>query len=154
MIPNQVDREDICQDVFVKVYQNLERFQFRSKLSTWIARIAYTTCLNHLDKKRLPLYEDTVSEGETVDDCAGSGHRPDEWTQLRQASVRLCEEIDNLPVIYGTIVSLFHLHEMHYAEIGQVLSLPEGTVKSYLFRARRMLRKRIQSKYCREELCA
>ncbi len=41
MISNETDREDICQDVFMKVYQNLADFSFESKLSTWIAKIAY-----------------------------------------------------------------------------------------------------------------
>ncbi len=154
MVPGQQDREDLCQEIFVKVYQNLKGFQFNAKLSTWIARIAYNTCLNYLDKKHVPLYEDCVAEGKTVDDCFGDNTSPDEWTALRQASVCLCEEIDSLPVIYGTILSLYHLHEMSYAEIGEILSLPDGTIKSYLFRARKALRERMLARYQREELCA
>jgi len=154
MVSNTTEREDLCQDVFVRVYQNLDRFQFQAKLSTWIARIAYNTCLNFLEKKRLPLYEDRVPEGETVDDCQGTSEAPDKWTEARQASVRLSEEIDALPVIYGTILSLYHLHEMTYAEIGDILSLPDGTVKSYLFRARKMLKERMVARFEREELCA
>ena len=53
MVPSQADREDICQEVFVKIYQHLDRFRFDSSLSTWIGRIAYNTCLNHLEKKKL-----------------------------------------------------------------------------------------------------
>jgi len=154
MIPWESDREDVCQDIFVKVYQNLASFRFDCKLSTWIARITYTTCLNCLDKKRMPLYEDTNLDGHTVDDCASEGGRPDEWTRARQSSVRICEEIDQLPVIFGTILSLYHLHEMSYAEIGQILSLPDGTVKSYLFRGRKLLKERLQVRFSAEELCA
>ncbi|MDD3731276.1 MAG: sigma-70 family RNA polymerase sigma factor [candidate division Zixibacteria bacterium] len=51
MVSNDCDREDICQDVFIKAYQNLGSFKFDAKLSTWLARIAYNTCLNHLEKK-------------------------------------------------------------------------------------------------------
>jgi len=154
MVSNPTEREDLCQDVFVRVYQNLGRFQFQAKLSTWIARIAYNTCLNFLEKKRLPLYEDQVPEGETVDSCTADVESPDQWTQSRQMTVRICEEIDSLPVIYGTIVSLYHLHEMTYAEIGEILSLPDGTVKSYLFRARKLLKERLTARFEREELCA
>ncbi|MEW5795726.1 MAG: sigma-70 family RNA polymerase sigma factor [Candidatus Zixiibacteriota bacterium] len=154
MVPNETDREDVCQDVFVKVYQNLEAFRFDCKLSTWIARIAYTTCLNYLEKKRLPLYDDTHPEGIGVDDCMSQLGDPEHWAGSRQAAVRVCEEIDKLPVIYGTILSLFHLHEMSYAEIGRILRLPDGTVKSYLFRARKLLKERLQVRYSLEELCA
>lgn len=154
MIPNETDREDLCQDVFVKVYQNLGSFRHESKLSTWIARIAYTTCLNYLEKKKVALYEDASPEGVTIDDCDGGHTDPESWTGTRQASVRVCEEIDQLPVIYGTILSLFHLQDMSYAEIGQILKLPDGTVKSYLFRARKMLKDRLRVRYSLEELCA
>lgn len=154
MIPNEVDREDVCQDIFIRVYENLEGFQFQAKLSTWIARITYNTCLNYLEKKKVPLYEDISAEGATLDDCCGQATSPYEWTRSRQASVQLAKEIDQLPVIYGTIISLYHLQNMKYCEIGNILSLPEGTVKSYLFRARKMLKERMLVKYNREELCA
>ncbi len=154
MISNVTEREDLCQDVFVRVYQNLGKFQFQAKLSTWIARITYNTCLNFLEKKRLPLYEDHVPEGQTIDDCLGQEESPERWTESRQVSVQISEEIDNLPVIYGTIVSLYHLHEMTYAEIAEILSLPDGTVKSYLFRARKLLKERLTARFEREELCA
>jgi len=154
MVSNTTEREDLCQDVFVRVYQNLDRFQFQAKLSTWIARIAYNTCLNFLEKKKMPLYEDQVSEGETIDDCQGATQGPDQWAESRQRSVQVCEEIDGLPVLYGTILSLYHLHEMTYAEIGEILSLPDGTVKSYLFRARKMLKERLVARFEGEELCA
>lgn len=154
MVPGESDREDLCQDIFVKVYQNLDSFRFDSKLSTWITRIAYTTCLNHLEKKKTPLFEDCSPEGKTVDECESGNVDPARWTDSRRTSVKVCEEIDRLPVIYGTILSLFHLQEMSYAEIGQILSLPEGTVKSYLFRARKMLKEQLQVSFSLEELCA
>lgn len=155
MIRNEADREDLCQDVFVKVYRNLKGFRFDSKLSTWIARIAFTTCLNYIEKKKVPLYEDSSPEGQTVDDCASlNSTNPESWTGERQASVKVCEEIDQLPVIYGTILSLFHLQDMTYAEISDILRMPDGTVKSYLFRARKMLKERLQGRYSMEELCA
>jgi len=154
LIPNATEREDVCQDIFMKVYQNLASFRFDCKLSTWIARIAYTTCLNCLEKKKAVLFEDAVPEGVTVDDCQNPAAGPDNWTGERQASTRICEEIDHLPVIYGTILSLYHLQEMSYAEIGQIMNLPDGTVKSYLFRARRMLKERLVNRFSVEELCA
>ena len=72
MIPSAADREDICQEVFMKAYQHLERFRFDSSLSTWIGRIAYNTCLNFLEKKKLPLYDDLSDEDKTYEP-AGRG---------------------------------------------------------------------------------
>src|SRR5689334_9595326 len=64
MVPDTTDREDLCQEVFIRVYQKLGTFRFQSKLSTWIARVAYTVCLNHLAKKRIETTMDPVDVDE------------------------------------------------------------------------------------------
>lgn len=153
MVANDEDRRDLCQEVFVKVYERLDQFQGGSKFSTWVARVAINTCLHHLEKKRVLLYEDEVSDESTVDDCAITTGTPHEYTEDRQAAVRLSEEIDRLPVVQGTILSLYHLQEMSYTEISQMMKLPEGTVKSYLHRARLLLKQRLSTRYAPEELC-
>ncbi len=152
MVSNDCDREDICQDIFIKAYQNLGSFNFDAKLSTWLARIAYNTCLNHLEKKQIPLYQDVVSEGADIDDNLSEEIHPDQVTVNRNLAYRLCQEIDELPVSYGLILSLYHLQEMTYKEISDILSMPEGTVKSYLFRARKLLKDRLVKNYCREDI--
>ncbi|MDZ4723057.1 MAG: sigma-70 family RNA polymerase sigma factor [candidate division Zixibacteria bacterium] len=154
LVKNEEDRIDLSQDTFIKVYQNLVSFQGHCKLSTWIAKIAYNTSLNYLEKKRTPLYSDHAAEGKTVDDCQGTLSCPEQYTGSRQLSVRLCEEIDQLPLFHGTVISLYHFHDMTYKDIGDILQLPEGTVKSYLFRGRKMLKDRLVIRFNREELCA
>lgn len=154
MMTNSHDCDDICQDVFVKIYVNLNRFRFDSKLSTWIGRISYNTCLNHLDKKRATVMADFGAEGETADSWADPRGATELAAEGNDVAVRIASEIDELPVIYGTILSLFHLQEMRYGEIADILSMPEGTVKSYLFRARRMLKERLSVRYTPEELWA
>lgn len=154
MIPSEADREDICQDVFVKVFQNLSQFRYESKLSTWIARVAYNTCLNFIEKKRPVLYDDIGTQQSGLDDRASENQSPAEWVDARRQAARLSEEIDKLPTLYGLVLSLYHLQEMTYAEIGAILKLPDGTVKSYLFRARKMLRDSLGAGVGVEGLCA
>lgn len=154
MMTNTHDCDDICQDVFVKIYINLARFRFDSKLSTWVGRISYNTCLNHLDKKRATVMADYGTEDETVDSWSDPRVATELAAEGNDVAIKVASEIDQLPVIYGTILSLFHLQEMRYGEIAAILSMPEGTVKSYLFRARRMLRDRLSVKYAPEELWA
>lgn len=154
MIPAECDREDLCQEVFVKVYQNLGRFQGQAKFSTWVAKITCNTCLHFLEKKRPELYDD-LSEGKaTIDDHAGELPSPADFTQQRDMAIRVSEEIDRLPVHLGIVVTLYHLHGMAYNEIADILGLPDGTVKSHLFRGREMLKKQILARFKREELCA
>src|SRR6185436_14894482 len=64
MVKREVDREDLCQDIFLKVYDKLQGFRFGSKLSTWIGSIAYNTCVNHLRKNRIVLVEQYEQEDE------------------------------------------------------------------------------------------
>lgn len=153
MIANEEDRRDLAQEVFVKVYERLDQFQRNAKFSTWISRVTINTCLNHLEKKRVPLYEDEVANETTVDDCELETESPHEFAEDRNLAVRLSEEIDRLPVVQGTILSLYHLQEMSYSEISGLMKLPEGTVKSYLHRARNLLKRRLTDKYAPEDLC-
>jgi RNA polymerase sigma factor (sigma-70 family) len=154
MVTNDEDRRDLCQEIFVRVYERLDQFHRDSKLSTWIARIAINTCLHHVEKKRVLLYEDQVTDESTVDDISGEAVSTDSLVSDGQAAVKLAEEIDRLPVVWGTILSLFHLHDMSYSEIAGLMKLPEGTVKSYLHRARKMLKARLTARFAKEDLCA
>jgi RNA polymerase sigma factor (sigma-70 family) len=152
MIPKQVDHEDICQDVFMQVYQNLANFKFESKLSTWVARIAYNRCINYLEKKKTPLFDDLSPEEESFETQSEDSIAPDTFAEYRDRSFKLQREIEKLPIQFRTILTLFHLDEMKYNEIAEIMGLPEGTVKSYLFRARKLLKQRLTTKYKAEEL--
>lgn len=153
MVPNSVDREDICQDVFVKVFQNLQNFQFQCKISTWLAKIAYNTCYNYLEKKRIPLFDDETPVSKSFDAIPSAIYSPIDYIEKQEQNVLLHREIDKLKPVYRTIITLYHLNELSYNEIGDIMKLPEGTVKSYLFRARKILKEQLSAKYREEELC-
>jgi len=147
MIPNQADREEICQEVFLKVFENIGTFHFKSRLQTWIGRIAYNTSLNYLRKKGPELYENFLNM--QADSCKESFFEmhlrsdeplPDEYSETQDRNMTVRRLIEKLPVTYRTILTLFHIDGQNYQEIGDIMALPEGTVKSYLFRARKMLR--------------
>ncbi|GMQ31702.1 RNA polymerase sigma factor [Algoriphagus confluentis] len=59
MIAKEEDQKDLVQEIYLNAYRNLSGFQFKSKLSKWIANIAYNTIINYLQKKRIPLVEIT-----------------------------------------------------------------------------------------------
>ena len=152
MIDNVHDREDICQEVFLAIYEHLPTFRWDAKLSTWVARITYNRCLTHLEKMKVPVWSDFPGEEQSFDNISGDGKTPEECLEEQDLTVRLHEEIGRLPAMFRTIVTLYHLDEMSYHEIGEIMGLPEGTVKSYLFRARKLLRERLLSKYRLEEI--
>jgi RNA polymerase sigma-70 factor (ECF subfamily) len=145
MIGRAEDRKDLAQDVYLKAYNNLSRFRYQSKLSTWIATIAYNTCLSHLEKKQLILLEEPHSNINIPE--------TDPLPILEKERIALLQtEIGNLSPIYRTLITLYHQQELSYDEIGQITGLPSGTVKSYLFRARQTLKNNLLSKFKKEEL--
>lgn len=132
VVPDQMDREEICQDVFMKVYEKLETFQFESKLSTWVATIAYRAALSFVKKKKL----DQVD----IDDAKyqiGESQNITEEEDMRQFIVSL---VDQLPVHYKTVLTLFYLDGFSYPEIVKIVDMPEGTVKNYIHRGRQKLK--------------
>jgi RNA polymerase sigma-70 factor (ECF subfamily) len=160
MIPNNEDRKDIAQDVYLKAFQSLSGFRFQSKISTWIAHIAYNSCLNFLEKKKLIL-PSNYSDGEFTDDeileMIGNKNRQlvNETENIlfhKELSEILKTEIGRLSVLYRTLITLYHNEELSYAEIAQITDLPEGTIKNYLFRARKILRENILLTYRKEAL--
>jgi RNA polymerase sigma-70 factor (ECF subfamily) len=158
MIGNPEDRKDIVQDIYLKTYKNLPEFQFRSKLSTWIAHIAYNTCLNYLEKRKLLLpgdhyEEDEVSGNETKENGKGiMDNGPESLFLKKELSGILAVEIEKLNPLFKTLVVLYHQEELTFREIAEITDLPQGTIKSYLFRARKILKENILAQYKKEEL--
>lgn len=134
------DCEDICQEVFMRVFQKIHLFNFQSKLSTWIATIAYRTALNYVrkeDKHQAAPLEDAIP----VPSLERSAL---EMLEKKGTYQLVHEQIAELPVHYRTVLTLYHLEEMSLQEIQEVTEMPLGTVKNYLFRARKLLKERLE----------
>ena len=140
LIQRQEELEDVCQDVFLKVYQNLGKYRFECKLSTWIATIAYNTSINYLRKYKKMV---EVNADDSIVLINMTDYKLDDYerTDLHQY---IHEQIELLPVQYRTVLTLYHLEEFSYQEIEQITGMPEGTIKSYLFRAKALLREKLK----------
>lgn len=148
MTINDDDQKDLVQDIYLKAYQNLSSFQFKSKLSTWIANIAYNTTVNYLQKKKIPVIEiDTKMDNTFI-----ITENPELKTIKTETVEILNKEIDKLPPLYKTLITLYHLEELPNKEIAEITNLPEGTIKSYLSRARKILKDNINHYYKNEQL--
>lgn len=148
LIDRSEDREEICQDVFMKVYEKIRDFNFQSRLSTWVGTIAYHHAINHLRKRKIEVSD--IPEEESFTAHFVSDDNPGEALAEKEREEHLLQMIDQLPVQYKTVLTLYHLDDKNYAEIGEITGMPEGTVKSYLFRARAMLKERAK-KYLKAE---
>jgi RNA polymerase sigma-70 factor (ECF subfamily) len=144
--------EEIAQDVFVSVYQHIEGFQGNSKFSTWLFRVVANHCHNKSKylRRRKHKQQDSLDapiEGEDGDLKRelpdDPGRSPEELATRRKMNEAIQEAISHLDEDHRVIVLLRDVEDMSYEEIGEVLGLPEGTVKSRLHRARNELRARL-----------
>ena len=162
MINYAEERKDIAQDIYLKAFNKLPGFRFQSKLSTWIAQIAYNTCLSFLDKKKLIFPDDnhweTESDNNQLERISNrsidlSESENDRLIFQKELSKILLSEIEKLTPIFKTLITLYHNEDMSYEEISQITELPIGTVKNYLFRARKTLKEQLLQQYKKEDLC-
>lgn len=137
VIDATMDREEICQDVFFKIYEKLSTFNFESKLSTWIATIAYRHAVNFAKKKKMEQVD-----LDAVTFKLGTEENKTEQDDMTAFVHRL---VDQLPVNYKTVLTLFYLDGFSYPEIVETTGMPEGTVKNYIHRARGKLRELVEA---------
>ena len=140
LIQRQDELEDVCQDVYLKVFQNLGKYRNECKLSTWIATIAYNTSINYLRKFKKGM-EVNPDDSPALRNMTQYKSDDYERTDLHQF---IHEQIELLPVQYRTVLTLYHLEEFSYQEIEQITGMPEGTIKSYLFRAKALLKEKLK----------
>lgn len=140
LVPSGEDREEVCQDVFIKVYLNLHKFNFDSKFSTWLYSIAYRTAVSAGRKKQYHFdeLEDLSDEGRGVRAMI-------EEVENEEVSQLLASEIARLDVDERAIVTLFHVQECGIEEIAGIVGKPPGTIKSILFRVRKRLKDRLST---------
>jgi RNA polymerase sigma factor (sigma-70 family) len=160
MISNHEERKDISQDIYLKAFHKLNSFKFQSKLSTWIAQIAFNTCRSYLEKKKMILIEvnhfsahDTPGPGNNIQSRSDIFQTETENNIYnKELSAILTLVIDELPVLQKTLITLYHQEDLSYTEIAQITDLPEGTVKSYLFRARKALKDNLMQRNKHDKL--
>lgn len=140
-IPSRPDAEDILHDAFIKILQNLNRFEYRGEGSTegWMKRIVVNMALNHLrdreknlliNEQLLPAVADEPAEEENP-----TGITPEEIHRL----------IQELPAGYRTVLNLYVFEKYSHQEIAQMLNCTESNSKSQLLRARALLKKNIKT---------
>jgi RNA polymerase sigma-70 factor, ECF subfamily len=145
MIGNRAEAEDIAQEVFVTVFKTIDGFRGEAKFSTWLLRIAANQC-----KNRIKYLARRATDPEGLDDggdvvaaatphiapLSGQIDGPDVLLEAAELDVLMQKAIAELDEDQRLLVVLRDVEEMSYEEIGEVTSLPEGTIKSRLHRAR------------------
>ncbi len=150
MCGNAERARDLTQDSLVRVIHGLPEFAGRSRVLTWMLRVAMNVCLTDRRRQRLRL---TAS----LDESAGpetppasarvAGREPDvvQGVQLTEERRRLAQALDRLEPEERSLLLLRDGQDIDYADIAEILGVPLGTLKSRLFRARQALRREMES---------
>lgn len=138
------DAHDLTQEIFVKVFLALDRYDPKYQFSTWLFRIAQNSAIDALRKKSIaevPLTR-TPSDDENAKerDFADDGISPYRALKNKQLSAAIDKAVTDLPPDYRELIQLRHYAELSYEEIASMKKLPLGTVKNKLFRARNLLK--------------
>lgn len=147
LLRNVEDAHELAQEVFIKVYQALDRYDPRYKFSTWIFRVAQNAAIDQIRKRRVYFL--------SLDGREDRDGEPREWElpspdrgpygHLRntERGRAIQEAIDSLPWEHRELIVLRHFGELSYDEIAAAKEMPLGTVKNKLFRARQMLKEKL-----------
>lgn len=144
MLKNADDSMDVSQEVFVKVYKNIDKFNHQSSFYTWLYRITVNMCIDHIRKNQRAKkveYDDGVSrEGDTAEDYmmpSKLGLNPDKVYGRKELREKMLEALESLSEKHRTILILREIDGLSYEEIADVLNISKGTVMSRLFHARK-----------------
>jgi len=141
IVGNAHDAEDIAQEVFIAAFKSIKSFDLSKKFSPWLMKIATNMSIDYLRRRRpqsIPLDSPEVAELQLSENPLEAA----EASELHQLTENV---INQLPPIYRAVIILYYTEEFTYSEIADTLEIPIGTVKTYLHRARGILRKHLNN---------
>jgi len=140
MLKNREEAEEALQDAFVRAYHALPRFEWKASFSTWLYRIVYNVCATFLGRRSQAIQISLNDEDDQTLDVPSEEPAPDAAYEGREVRAAVREEIEKLPEIYASILTLFFVNDQSYEQIVEVTGLPLATVKVRLFRGRVLLK--------------
>lgn len=148
LLHNKDEAADVTQEVFLKVWANLKRYNPEYSFKAWIARITVNHCINLNQKTRRAAA--AAWDEEVVCRIAADKGLPEEELLVKEKQDRVRSAIESLPEMYRLVVILFHQQSLSYDEICQVTGYPLSIVKNRLYRARKMLCEKLSAYHGRE----
>ncbi len=155
-VPNKEDAEDLVQEVFLEVYNSIDKFKGNSKLSTWIYRITTNKCLEFIRKRKTkkrtgflkPLFSDDFSIDKT--NYFTEFNHPGFLMENKELNETLFNAINSLPESQSLIFTLHKIDGKSYQEIADITNKSLSSVESIMFRAKKNLQKRLYNYYKNE----
>ncbi|NIM21577.1 MAG: sigma-70 family RNA polymerase sigma factor [Candidatus Latescibacteria bacterium] len=148
MVRDREQAADLAQDVFLKVFTMLDRYDPSYAFSSWLFKITSNLCIDHLRKRRVETYPMEAplegNDGEFARQYEAPDPTPETQMIRKEQMASLDKAVDALPPHYRMIILLRHQENLSYDEIAVALNIPLGTVKARIHRAREMLKERLK----------
>ena len=153
MVRDRDTAEDLAQESFIKVLNNIDRYRPEFKFSSWLFKIANNVAIDHLRKRTIDTvslegsrYATTTAEAEsTAIPVASKDQSALEEMESRELGSAIEKAVASLRPEYRSCILLRHVEDRSYEEIAATLDLPLGTVKTYIHRARHELRQALEN---------
>ena len=143
---------DVLQHVFLQLYRSLPILRPGGTIKSWLCQVARHRCIDELRRKR-PLFFSEIGEGSDGEELSlltalpDTAMQPEEQIELSELRQQILEAIELLPPRIRAVVLLRYFDQLSFREIGQILSIPVATAKTYFYRARKPLRTLLELEY-------
>ena len=143
------DAKDVYQEVFIRVYKGLKKFEFRSEFSTWLFRVTTNVCLTHKAQykkfQNVSISPDENDESPKLELISSEENEPDRQLINSETKGKVQNAIDSLAPKQKMAFMLKHIHNYKIREIAKMMECSEGTIKKYLFIATDKLRLKLKT---------
>lgn len=145
MLQDYEEASEVTQEAFFAAWQGLPSFRGDARFSTWLYRIAYNCCLKQLEVRKRERAVQIAVQAEQALARRSLEERASAELDAQDCQQFVRSQLSTLPAKYRIVLVLRHLQEMTYEEIAEILSMPVGTIKTHLFRARNLLKERLEA---------
>jgi len=145
MLRNKLDADDITQEVFIRIWNNFEKFEPNAAKS-WIMKTTHNLCLDYLRSRKLATEREYVIDEESEERLKSDDRFSDPEVETRREILKekIHEAIEKLPENFKNIFVMYELQGLKYKEISEILNLPLNSVRVYLLRARKKLQEELR----------
>lgn len=144
MLSDTEDAYDAAQEVFINIYRSIGSFREQSSFTTWLYRITANVCADILRKRQKSLGEISIDapigDDNSTMDITDTSHSPETAVFENERQRIVAESMKKLPEDYRQVIHLYDIENLSYKEIAELLNISQGTVKSRIFRGRKLLR--------------
>ena len=144
MLQDYEETNEVTQEAFLAAWQGLPSFRGDARFSTWLYRIAYNCALKQLEQRKRDKALQAVVASEQIIAQANNTGQIDAELEAHTRLEIVREQLSHLPAKYRIVLVLRHLQDMTYEEMAEILTMPIGTIKTHLFRARNLLKERLE----------